>query len=72
MLTALEKDISINVSAETNVNSQYFAGKAMAKYAEICLVSNDILQNPSLTAQGVAKLEAAFAVFANTTVGGRR
>ena len=37
----------------------------MAKYAEICLVANDILQNPTLTAQGIAKLEAAFAAFAN-------
>ena len=37
----------------------------MAKYAEICLVANDVLKNPTLTATGVANLTAAFATLAN-------
>ena len=62
---AAQADIGINVSGETNLNSQYFAGKAMAKYAEICLVAHDVLKDQALTAAGVTKLKAAFAVFAN-------
>jgi endo-1,3(4)-beta-glucanase len=66
ILASATADIgSINVSAETNLNSQYYAGKAMAKYAEICLAANDILQNASLVATSLPKLKAAFAVFAN-------
>jgi endoglucanase Acf2 len=63
--TATEADIRLDVVSETNLNSQYYAGKAMAKYAEICLVANDILQDPNLTASGIAKLKQAFAVFAD-------
>ena len=47
--------------------SQYFAGKILAKYAEICLVCNDILQDSSLTQQGIAQLTAAFQIFQSNT-----
>ena len=62
---AAQADIGINVSAESNLNSQYFAGKAIAKYAEICLVANDILKDQGLTAMGLNKLKAAFSTFVN-------
>ena len=63
--TAAESDIGYNVAQTASAGSQYYAGKWMAKYAEICLVANDVLQNPTLTATGVANLQAAFATFAN-------
>ena len=63
--TAAQADIGYQVSSATTAGSQYFAGKWMAKYAEICLVANDVLKNPTLTATGVANLRAAFATFAN-------
>jgi endo-1,3(4)-beta-glucanase len=64
--TAAESDIGYTVASSTaNAGSQYFAGKWMAKYAEIVLVANDVLKNPTLTATGVANLTAAFATFAN-------
>lgn len=62
---AAKADIGIDVSVETNLNSQYFAGKALAKYAEICLVAHGILKDKALTAAGLAKLKAAFSVFVN-------
>lgn len=63
--TAAQADIGTNVSAETNLNSQYFAGKAMAKFAEICLVANDVLKDQALVAMGLTKLKAAFSMFIN-------
>ena len=63
--TATESDIGYNVAEAATAGSQYYAGKWMAKYAEICLVANDVLKNPTLTATGVANLKAAFATFAN-------
>jgi endo-1,3(4)-beta-glucanase len=63
--SAASADVQIDVSSQTNLDSQYFAGKALAKYAEICLVANDLLKDSSLTATCVAKLKTAIAVFAN-------
>ena len=63
--TAAQADVQQDVSSESNLNSQYFAGKALAKYAEICLVANDVLKDSSLTATCIAKLKTAIAVFAN-------
>jgi endo-1,3(4)-beta-glucanase len=62
--TAANADVAIDVASQSNINSQYFAGKALAKYAEICLVANDILKDPTLTATCLSKLKAAIAVFA--------
>jgi endo-1,3(4)-beta-glucanase len=62
--SAAQADVAIDVSSQSNINSQYFAGKALAKYAEICLVANDILQDSSLTSTCVGKLKAAMATFA--------
>jgi endo-1,3(4)-beta-glucanase len=61
---AAQADVQQDVSSQTNLDSQYFAGKALAKYAEICLVANDLLKDSSLTATCVAKLKTAIAVFA--------
>lgn len=67
MLAAAEADIAQDVASQTNVNSQYYAGKAMAKYAEICLVAHDILPSSGLSATCVPKLVAAMNVFATNT-----
>ena len=63
--SAAQADVGIDVLSQSNLNSQYFAGKALAKYAEICLVANDVLKDASLTAMCVAKLKTALAVFVN-------
>ena len=62
---AASADVAIDVSSQTSLDSQYFAGKAMAKYAEICLVASDILKDSSLTATCISKLKAAIGVFAS-------
>lgn len=64
---AASADVQIDVSSQTNLNSQYFAGKALAKYAEICLVANDLLKDSALTATCVSKLKTAIGVFASNT-----
>ena len=63
--SAAQADVQQDVYSQTNLNSQYFAGKALAKYAEICLVANDVLKDSSLTATCITKLKAAITVFAN-------
>jgi endo-1,3(4)-beta-glucanase len=64
IVAAAANDINYDVGTITaTCSSQYFAGKYFAKYAEICLVANDILKNNSLAATGIAKLKAAFATF---------
>jgi endo-1,3(4)-beta-glucanase len=63
--TAVEADIQQDISTLSNLNSQYYAGKALAMYAEICLVANDILKDSSLTSTCLSKLKTAFARFSS-------
>jgi endo-1,3(4)-beta-glucanase len=61
--TAVETDVQQDISSLSNLNSQYYAGKALAMYGEICLVANDILKDSSLTSTCLSKLKTAFARF---------
>jgi endo-1,3(4)-beta-glucanase len=63
--SAVEADVQQDISSLSNLDSQYFAGKALAMYAEICLVANDILKNSSLAATCLSKLKTAFARFSS-------
>jgi endo-1,3(4)-beta-glucanase len=61
--SAAEKDVRSAIAC--NVNSQYYGGKALTRYAEICLVVSDILLDSNLTSLCVAKLEAAMSIFSS-------
>jgi endo-1,3(4)-beta-glucanase len=61
--SAAVSDVALDIVSSSNLDSQYFAGKQLAKYAEICLVVSDILGDSSLTATCVAKLKAALGRF---------
>ena len=63
--SAVQSDVQQDILTLSNLSSQYFAGKALAKYAEICLVANDILKDSTLTAACLAKLKSAFSRFSS-------
>lgn len=61
-VSALEASQDMN--AQTNLNSMYFSGKGLSKFATIVYTMNDLSKQPRLAAAALAKLKAAFAVFA--------
>ncbi|ROW08321.1 hypothetical protein VMCG_03014 [Cytospora schulzeri] len=65
ILEVARSELSQDMGAQSNLNSMYFSGKALAKFAMILSVTYDMLGNSELTAAGLQKLQAAFAVFAS-------
>ncbi|KAK7992786.1 glycosyl hydrolase family 81 [Apiospora saccharicola] len=57
------KEISQNVDQQSNQNSMYFSGKALAKFANLCYAVHDMLHSQNLAQTGLANLKAAFARF---------
>ncbi|KAI9890343.1 MAG: hypothetical protein M1814_004253 [Vezdaea aestivalis] len=57
-------EVSQDMNAQTNLDSMYFSGKGLSKFASMIYVINDITKNKVLANAGLAKLKAAFAVFA--------
>lgn len=57
-------EINQDYNAQTNLDSMYFSGKALAKFATIIYTTHDLLAEPNLAIQGLNKLKGAFAVFA--------
>ncbi|KAI1272852.1 glycoside hydrolase family 81 protein [Xylaria sp. FL0933] len=57
------KELSQNVDQQSNQDSMYFSGKALAKFAGICYTANNLLNNPKLAQSGLANLKAAFKRF---------
>ncbi|KAI0514987.1 glycoside hydrolase family 81 protein [Xylaria bambusicola] len=57
------KELSQNVDQQSNQDSMYFGGKALAKFAAICFTANNMLKNPKMAQAGLEKLKSAFARF---------
>ncbi|KAI1200237.1 glycoside hydrolase family 81 protein [Nemania serpens] len=57
------KELSQNVDQQSNQDSMYFSGKALAKFATICFTANNLLKNPKLAQSGLTNLKAAFKRF---------
>ncbi|KAI1387491.1 glycoside hydrolase family 81 protein [Hypoxylon trugodes] len=53
-----------SVDQQSDQNSMYFGGKALAKFAGISFVSKDLLKNENLAQSGLKNLQAAFSRFA--------
>ena len=51
------------MTAQSDLNSMYYAGKALSKFATLVWTINDIADNPGLAAAGLANLKSAFAIF---------
>ncbi|KAM7198882.1 hypothetical protein V8F20_005949 [Naviculisporaceae sp. PSN 640] len=58
------QEISQNMIQQSDQNSMYFSGKALAKFAQILLAIHDMLGDQELTHAGLEKLKEAFARFA--------
>ncbi|KAL3423840.1 glycosyl hydrolase family 81 [Phlyctema vagabunda] len=63
ILNIATSEVSQDMGAQSNLNSMYYSGKALAKFAQIVYTINDLLENKSLAQAGLAKLKTAFAVF---------
>ncbi|KAK9345124.1 endo-1,3(4)-beta-glucanase [Lipomyces starkeyi] len=63
--SAASSEIAQNFDAQTNLDSMYYSGKALDKFAMICYVSYSILKNTAMTKNCLNKLKRSFAVFAD-------
>ncbi|KUJ21739.1 glycoside hydrolase family 81 protein [Mollisia scopiformis] len=64
MQAVAQSEISQNMSIQTNLNSMYYSGKALAKFAQIVYAQAALLDNPGLAQAGLNELKQAFALFA--------
>jgi endoglucanase Acf2 len=60
-------ELSEDMPSQTDLDSMYFSGKGLAKFAAIVYTANDLAQNPTLAAAGLLNLEAALGTFINNT-----
>ncbi|KAK9246421.1 endo-1,3(4)-beta-glucanase [Lipomyces tetrasporus] len=62
--SAAVSEVAQDFEAQTNLDSMYYSGKALDKFAMICYVSHSILKNTAITKYCLDKLKSSFAVFA--------
>jgi len=62
-----EADVSQNMDEQSNLDSMYFSGKALAKFAQIVYLINDLLEDPGLAQAGLDNLKSAFDRFASNS-----
>ncbi|KAK9390123.1 endo-1,3(4)-beta-glucanase [Lipomyces mesembrius] len=60
-------EVMQDFDAQTNLDSMYFAGKALDKFAMICYVAHFILKDSIITATCLTKLKASFSRFASNS-----
>lgn len=65
--TVAESEISQDISSQTDLDSFYYSGKALAKFAQIVYTLNDLLNDTATAQAGLTKLKSAFSLFANNT-----
>ncbi|KAK3316192.1 glycoside hydrolase family 81 protein [Apodospora peruviana] len=58
------QELSQNMLQQTDQDSMYFSGKALAKFAQILIAVNDMLGDKALALQSLKQLKVAFARFA--------
>jgi endo-1,3(4)-beta-glucanase len=58
-------ELSEDMTSQTDLNSMYYSGKALAKFATIVYTTQVLGLNTSLAAVGLQKLETAYATFIN-------
>lgn len=60
-------DLSQDMNAQSNLNSMYYSGKALAKFAAAIYAVHDLAGDVSTAQAGLGKLEEAYELFANNT-----
>ncbi|KAI5211022.1 endo-1,3-beta-glucanase [Aureobasidium subglaciale] len=58
-----ESELSQDMKKQSNLNSMYYSGKALAKFAAIAYAVHDIGNNATLAVSGLQKLKLAFDTF---------
>ena len=56
-------EMAQDINAQTNLDSMYFSGKALSKFAVLVYTIHDFTQLSSLAVQGLQRLKTAFARF---------
>ena len=56
-------EVNQDMDGQTNLNSMYFSGKALSKFAMLVYTMHDILDQKDAAMQGLSRLQAAFARF---------
>ena len=56
-------EVNQNMTAQTNLDSMYFSGKALSKFAALVYTIRDLAHMPDLALQGLNELKGAFARF---------
>lgn len=56
-------EVNQNMTAQTNLDSMYFSGKSLSKFATLVYTIRDLLHMPDLALQGLNELKGAFARF---------
>ncbi|KAH0544374.1 hypothetical protein FGG08_001515 [Glutinoglossum americanum] len=62
---AAASEVLQDMNAQTNLESMYFSGKALSKFATMIYTIHDIVKDPGLANIGLVKLKDAFSVFVN-------
>ncbi|KAI1625886.1 endo-1,3(4)-beta-glucanase [Exophiala viscosa] len=60
-------EASQNMSAQTNLNSMYYSGKALSKFAQLVYTMHDLADQPDLAKTALLELESCFEVFSNNS-----
>ena len=64
LASAANKELAANIAATVkNMNSNYFSGKVLDKYAQILLVVSEIIQDEEVTKDALNAMKDAFKVF---------
>lgn len=56
-------EINQDIDGQTNLDSMYFSGKALSKFATLIYTMHDMLNQKEAAMQGLTRLQAAFARF---------
>ena len=56
-------EASQNMSAQSNLNSMYYSGKALSKFAQLVYTMHDLLSQQDLAKTALLELESSFQVF---------
>lgn len=60
-------ELQQNMTEQTDLNSMYYSGKALSKFATLIYTVNTLANDPSLAASALTNLKDCFARFANNT-----
>lgn len=58
-----QDEIHQDINNQSNLESMYFSGKALSKFATLIYATHSLAQQPQIAAEGLQRLKAAFARF---------